>query len=323
VAMVGVLLRGLAGQVLLLAVAVSVAYLLAATALDPRAELEARSPRPAAAVVEARLAELNADDRTPLAARYLAWASGVVRGDFGRTLDDTPAGAEMRRRIGVSARLLLAGVLLGDALGAGLGVVGATGRCVLLDRLIAIGSFTVLATPVVVLAAVAQTGAQWVNARTGTRIFAWTGEYGDGGPGIAERVQHLVLPTVTIAAGRAALLARYLRGGLRDTAGASYLRAARAKGLTRRRVLIRHALRVAVIPVIPLSAYGAAALLAGAACTEKVFAWHGMGEWLIDSVHRGDVNAVAAYCCFAAVAVVLSGLLADLTVAVLDPRARA
>ncbi|MEV5751939.1 ABC transporter permease [Actinoallomurus sp. NPDC052308] len=325
--MAGVLLRRSVGQVLLLAVAVSLAYLLAAASLDPRAELEARSPRPPRAAVEARLARLNADDRTPLPVRYLTWASGVVRGDFGVALDDTPVAEEMGRRVGVSLRLLLAGVLLGNALGVGFGLVGATGRRALLDRLIAVGGFTVLAVPVVVLATVAETAAQWLNFRTGTRIIAWTGEYTPGRPGgslggITERARHLVLPTLTIALGRAAVLTRYLRGTLRDTTGAAFVRAAVAKGLTRRRALTGHALRVAVIPVVPLSAYGCAALLAGAACTEKVFAWHGMGEWLIDSVHRGDVNAVAAYCCFAAAVVVGAGLLSDLAVAALDPRTR-
>ncbi|MFL6052488.1 MAG: ABC transporter permease [Actinoallomurus sp.] len=323
--MAGVLFRGLIGQVLVLAAAVSLAYLLAAATLDPRAELEARNPRPPRAVIETRLGELNAHG--PLLVRYLTWAAGVAHGDFGRTLDDTPARAEMGRRIGVSLRLLLAGVLLGNVVGAGLGVVGATGGHVVLDRLIAVGGFTVLAIPVVVLATVAQIAAQWVNTRTGMRIFVWTGEYTPGEARgslyrLAERGRHLMLPTFTIALGRAAITTRYLRGTLRDTARTSFLRAAVARGVPRRRALIRHALRVAVVPVVPLSAYGCATLLAGAACTEKVFAFHGMGEWLIDSIHRGDVNAVAAYCCFAAVVVVCAGLLSDLAVAALDPRTR-
>ncbi|WP_460352071.1 ABC transporter permease [Actinoallomurus acanthiterrae] len=322
--MAGVLLRRLAGQVLLVTTAIGLAYLLAATALDPRAELEARNPPPPPSAVEKRLDELNANDRTPLLTRFVTWASGVPRGDLGTTLDGAPAGAETRRRVGASLRLLLAGVLLGNVLGAALGVVGALDRHVVLDRLVTAGTFTILAIPLVALAVLAQVAAQWANSRAGTRIFAWTGEYT---PGSAhhptERLQHLVLPTLTIALGRAAVVGRYLRGTLRVTAGAGFVRAAVAKGLTRRRALTRHALRVAVIPVVPLSAYGCATLLAGAACTEKVFGWHGMGEWLIDSVHRGDVNAVAAYCCFAAVVVLCAGLLSDLAVAVLDPRARA
>ncbi|MEV0404288.1 ABC transporter permease [Actinoallomurus sp. NPDC050550] len=326
--MAGVLLRRLAGQALLVTVAIGLAYLLAATALDPRAELEAHNPPPPPSVVDKRLDELNANDRTPLLTRFVTWASGVPRGDLGITLDGAPAEAETRRRIGASLRLLPAGVLLGNLLGAALGVVGAFDRHVVLDRLVTAGTFTVLAIPLVALAVLAQAAAQWANSRTGTRIFAWTGEYTPGVAGgsphhLAERLQHLVLPTLTIALGRAPVVGRYLRGTLRDTADAAFVRAAVAKGLTRRRALTRHALRVAVIPVVPMSAYGCATLLAGAACTEKVFGWHGMGEWLIDSIHRGDVNAVAAYCCFAAVVVLCAGLLSDLAVAVLDPRARA
>jgi peptide/nickel transport system permease protein len=95
-----------------------------------------------------------------------------------------------------------------------------------------------------------------------------------------------------------------------------------AKGLRRRRALTRHALRVAVIPMTPFAAYGLAALLTGTAVTEKIFAWHGMGEWLIDSVTRNDVNAVAACGCVAATAIPAAGLLSDLAQATLDPRIR-
>src|SRR5437879_5920460 len=106
--MAGFLLRRLIGQVVLVVVAASLAYLLAASALDPRADLEERSPRPPRAVIEARLDELNANDRTPLLERYLTWATGVSRGDFGTTVDGSAAGAELDRRIGVSLRLMLA-----------------------------------------------------------------------------------------------------------------------------------------------------------------------------------------------------------------------
>lgn len=323
--MAGSVLRRLIGRILLVVLAASLSYPLAASALDPRADLEGRSPRPPAAVIDARLDELNA--RGPLLARYLTWASGVPRGDLGRTLDGVPASAEMGRRIGVSVRLMLAGALLGTVLGVAGAVAGAVGRYGIVDHLTTVGAFTVLAVPVLVLAVLLQLAAQWVNDRAGVRLFAWTGEHlpGDvrGGPhGVGERLRHLLLPTLTIALGRAAIVGRCLRATLRDAEGSAFLRTALAKGLSRRRALTRHALRVAIVPVVPVSAYGCATLLAGAACTEKVFAWHGMGEWLIDSIHRGDVNAVAAYCCFAAVVVLLTGLLSDLAVAALDPRAR-
>jgi len=92
--------------------------------------------------------------------------------------------------------------------------------------------------------------------------------------------------------------------------------------LRRRSALRRHALRTALVPLTTYFGYNLGLLLLGAAFTEKIFGWHGMGEWLIDSIGRGDVNAVAAYDLFAAGLVLMAGLLADLVQAVLDPRVR-
>lgn len=326
--MVGVLLRGLIGRIALAVVAVSLGYLLASVALDPRADLEGRTPRPPRGAVEARLGELGVNDRTPLPERYLRWVSGLPHGDLGATMDGTPARAEMRRRIGVSARLVAAGAVIGSVLGVAVGVAGAIGPGGLLDRAAAIGAFAVVALPVAVLAVLVQIGAQWVNDRSGVRLFAWTGETTPGGTGglpqhLGGRLQHLLPPTVTVALGRAAPVARYARAAMLDASGAAFVRTAMAKGMTRRAARVRHALRVAVVPVVPPSAYGCAGLLAGDAGAERVFAWHGMGEWLIDSIHRQDVNAVAAYCCFAALLVLVAGPASDLLVAALDPRCRA
>lgn len=322
-----VLLRVLMPRIVLGGVAVSLGYVLAAVALHPRVELEAATPRPARAVVDARLDRLGVDDRVPLPVRYLRWMSGLRHGDLGLTMDGEPVTAQLGRRIGVSLRLVTAGAIAGTALGVLTGAAGAIDRGGVLDRLTAAGAFTFLAVPVAVLAVVLQAGALWVDDRTGVRVFAWTGEAApvpSGGPlhRLGDHARHLVLPTVTIALGRAAVVGRYLRATMAELSGAPFVRAAMARGMTRRRALARHALPVAAIPVVPVSGYGCAGLLAGSAVTEKVFAWHGMGEWLVDSIHRQDVDAVAAYCCFAALLVLLAGLTSDLLTALMDPRIR-
>lgn len=325
--MAGFLLRGLLSRVVLAFAGASLAYLLAAGSLDPRAELSDRFPRPPATAVQARLRELNLDDRVPLARRYATWTSGVLRGDFGQTLDGAPVGDELWRRAGVSLRLVAAGATLGTLGGVLAGAFGAIRRHGLADRLLTAGAAAVLSTPVLALAVLLQAGAQWLDARTGVRFFAWTGEYSPGGrPGVTgelgDRLRHLVLPTATIALGQAAVCARYQRGVMLDVLEAGYVRTAMAKGLRRHAALRRHALRVAVIPMTTFAAYGFAALLTGAAITEKVFAWPGLGEWLIDSISRNDVNAVAACGCTAALTVPAAGLLADLTRTAIDPRVR-
>jgi peptide/nickel transport system permease protein len=107
-----------------------------------------------------------------------------------------------------------------------------------------------------------------------------------------------------------------------DVLGADYLRTAAAKGLRRRTVLLRHGLRTALIPMSTFFSFGILGLLTGATFTEKIFGWHGMGEWFIDSINDSDVNSVVAVNVFAALTVLAAGLLADLLLAALDPRVR-
>ena len=107
-----------------------------------------------------------------------------------------------------------------------------------------------------------------------------------------------------------------------DVMSSDYLRLARAKGIPWRKVLVRHGLRNALIPVTTVIAIGAGALLSGAIITEKIFAWHGLGEFFIDALGRGDQNKICGYLVFAAFFVILFNLIADLLYAVLDPRIR-
>lgn len=325
--MAGFVVRRLAGHVLLVAAAASLAYLLAAACLRPRANFEGRSPRPPQRVIEAELTRANLNDRTPLPERYATWAYGVARGDFGRTWDGASVNAELGRRVGVSLRLLIVGAPLGAVLGVALGAYGAIRRHRLGDRLGTLASFAILATPTFVLAVLLQLGAQRINTATGLRIFEYVGEYPPGETGgvlagLGGRLRHLALPTVTIALGQVAIYSRYQRNAMLDVLHADFVRTARAKGLRRRTALVRHALRPALSPVATYFAYHVGTLLTGTIFIEKVFGRHGVGEWLIDSIARGDVNAVAAITCCGALLVLVAGLLADVVSALLDPRVR-
>ncbi|REE99270.1 ABC transporter permease [Thermomonospora umbrina] len=322
------LVRRLLNYVVLVVLAASLAYLLAAATLRPRANFEERSPRPPASVVDAQLTAFNLNDRTPLARRYLTWASGLVRGDLGRTWDGDPVTPELWRRALVSVRLLVLGTVLGGVLGVLVGAFAAVRQYRTSDRLITVGSFAVLSTPVFVLAVLLQIGAERVNEITGVQIFEWVGEYTPGETGgmmgqTGGRLQHLVLPTLTIVLAQVAVFSRYQRHLMLDVIGADFVRTAMARGLTRRRALFTHGLRIALIPVTTYFAYTFGLVLLGAMFTEKIFGWHGMGEWLIDSINRGDVNAVAAVNLFAAVLVLLAGLASDTAHGLLDPRVRA
>ncbi|WP_018655081.1 ABC transporter permease [Actinomadura flavalba] len=323
------LLRRLATYAVLTVVAASLAYLVAAGSLRPRDAVRNHTGGTPAAV-EAELARLNLHDDVPLPERYLTWASGVVRGDFGETVQGEPVTGELWRRLGVSLRLLSAGSVLGFAGGVALGVYAAARRGHTPDRVIGGGAFALLAVPVFVLAVFLQLGAARLNEMTGLQLVEWVGESSPGAAdgtfgalgGFGDRIRHLLLPTLAVALAQLAVYCRYQRATMLDVLGADYVRTARAKGLRRRHALLRHGLRTAVVPLTTYFAYTAGLVLLTGMFVEKIFGWHGLGEWVVDSITRGDVNVVAAANCVAAVAVLLAGLFSDVLRAVLDPRVR-
>jgi peptide/nickel transport system permease protein len=325
--MAAFLLRRLTNYAILIVVATSLSYLLAAAALDPRSNYMERNPRPPEAVVDAQLGQYNLNDRTPLFQRYLTWAGGVLRGDFGRTWNGDSVGADLARRAGVTLRLITIGLVFGSVTGVLTGAYAAVRQYGWFDRSAAMASFVVLAVPVVVLANMLIIGAVWLNELVGGQIFLVSGEatpglQGGAGVLLADRARHLILPTISLSLGLIAVYSRYQRNMMLDVLGSDFVRTAMAKGLTRRAALIKHALRTALIPAVTYFAFTFGTLLVGTTFTEKIFGWHGLGERLVDSIFTNDVNAVAAISCVAAVSVLLASLAADLMHAVLDPRVR-
>ena len=325
--MVTFLLRRFVGYLVLVLIATCLGYLLAASSLNPRSNFEGRNPPPPPESVDRALSDLNLNDKTPVLERFGTWVGGVVRGDFGRTLGGEPVTAEMGRRMGVSLRLLLLASVLGSVLGVLVGVIGAVKQYRLTDHVTTVLSFLTLSTPVFLLAVVLKLGALQLNRAAGATVLYYTGEATPGLQGswwqlAADRAQHLVLPTLAIVVAQAAFFSRYQRNAMLDVLGSDFLRTAQAKGLRRRQALLKHGLRTALIPMATFFAYQFGLLLTGATFIEKIFGWHGMGEWFVDSVNHNDVNVVAAVTLFAAVLVLVAGMLADLAHAALDPRVR-
>ncbi|RSO07797.1 peptide ABC transporter permease [Streptomyces sp. WAC 06783] len=320
------LLRRLASYLVLVAVAASLTYFLAGLSLNPRARFEGRNPPLPEAAVTRTLDDYNLNPDTPVVARFVRWAGDVAHGDLGRTIDGDSVNDDFGRRVGVSARLLLLATLAGSALGVAVGAYGAIRQYRLFDRFSTLVSFFVLAMPVFVIGVALKIGATALNE--GTQTIKVLGEYdaqyaGRWDPAaLLNRAQHMLLPALTLIIVQVALYSRYQRSTMLDVLGADFLRTARAKGLRRRTALVRHGLRTAVLPVVPLLVYNIVLLFAGATFVEKTFGWHGMGELLVDSVAGQDVNSVAAVGLFTAALVVVAGLLADLLYAALDPRVR-
>jgi peptide/nickel transport system permease protein len=321
------LLRRFAYLVVLVVIATSMTYLLAATALNPRANFEGRNPPPPPEVVDARLNELNLNDKTPILERFGRWVRGVVRGELGQTVDGGMVNDEMARRIGVSLRLLLIGSILGSLGGVAAGAYSAVKQYGFADHAMTFASFCILSIPTVVLSVfLAISGASFNNA-IGQRLVYNTGEYTPGmsewsAEGVVDRIQHLILPSLVLIFQGFAFYSRYQRNSMLDVLGSDFVRTAQAKGLRRSRALIKHALRTALIPMGTFFAYQFALIFIGSIFVEKIFSWHGMGEWFIQSIQKNDVNSTAAIGMFVAILVLIAGFLSDVVTVILDPRIR-
>lgn len=319
------LARRLLNYVVLLALASFLTYCLTSFAFRPLDSLMQRSPRPPQAVIDAKAHSLGLDEPIPI--RYAHWASHAVRGDFGTTITGQPVGTTLWRRVGVTLRLLVIGSLVGTVLGVVAGAWGAIRQYRLSDRVVTMLALLVLSTPTFVIASMLILGALRVNWAMGIQLFDYTGETSPGVNGgawhhLLDRLRHLILPSLTLALTAAAGYSRYQRNAMLDVLGQDFIRTARAKGLTRRRALVKHGLRTALIPLATLFAYGVAGLVTGAVFVEKIFGWHGMGEWLVQGIASQDTNIIAAITLFSGTVVLLAGLLSDVFYAALDPRVR-
>lgn len=312
------LARRLLNYVVLLAVASFLAFALASVTFRPLDSLLQRNPRPSQTVIHAKEVQLNLDKPIPL--RYGRWVAGVVRGDFGTTVAGQPVTDELWRRIGVSLRLLLIGSVVGTVIGVVVGAWGAIRQYHLSDRVITILSLLVISTPVFVIANLLMLPADklnipYIGETAPTPVFgAWNQ--------IVDHLQHLLLPSLTLALGAMAGYSRYQRNAMLDVLGQDFIRTARAKGLSRRRALFKHGLRTALIPMATLFAYSVAGLFTGAVFVERIFGWHGMGEWFVQGIQNQDTNIVVAITLFAGVTLLVAALLSDVVQAALDPRIR-
>lgn len=318
--------KRLVSHAILLYVAVSLTYLLAASQLDPAALFALHQPPLPDAVVAAQLAQYNLSDQVPLFQRYLTWLGGVLHGDWGYSPTGVSVNEQVMLRAGVSFRLLVVGTLVGIAAGIALGAWTATRQYRVSDRVITALSLLVVSTPVFVIALLSQFLATSVNRASGLQIFEFNGETGTIGTypwaDMADRVQHLVLPTLVLIVVGTAWLSRVQRHLMLDALSADYVRTARAKGLTKSQAARRHALRTALVPTSTYVTFSVATMLVGATFTERIFGFPGLGSYAVETIQGRDVNGVVAVTALAGACVMVGAVLSDLAVAALDPRVR-
>ena len=261
--------------------------------------------------------ELGLDE--PLAVQYARWMGRVLQGDLGRSLwMKRPVLGEVLRRFQATVVLAASALLLSTLGGIALGVLSAARRNSLLDRLSALASLFGASMPSFWLGIVLMViFALWLGWLPASGMFA---PYGGGGVG--DLLSHLVLPTVTLAAASLTIIARLTRSTMLDVLGQDFVRTARAKGVRESFVVVRHALRNALIPTVTVVGVQAGYLLGGAVLTETVFAWPGVGTLMVQGILARDFPLVQGCVLVIALGFVLVNLTVDVLYATLDPRIR-
>jgi peptide/nickel transport system permease protein len=253
----------------------------------------------------------------PLHVQYLRWMSHVLRGNLGRSLwMKRPVLDEVLHRFQATLVLTGSGLLLSTLGGIALGVASAVRPHSLLDRMSAVTSLFGASMPVfwlgIVLMVVFSLWLGWLPASG-----MWA-PYGGGD--LRDLAAHLVLPAVTLAAASMTIIARLTRSTMLDVLGQDYIRTARAKGLIEGRVVFRHGLKNALIPIVTVVGVQAGYLLGGAVLTETVFAWPGVGLLMVQGILARDFPIVQGCVLVIALTFVLINLAVDLLYVYLDPR---
>jgi peptide/nickel transport system permease protein len=301
-------------------------FLLVANAGDPLADLRNRNPPVSPQVIEEREHELLLDK--PLPQRYATWLVNFVQGDMGKSVRGVEVRPLLWQRLKVTLRMVILASVLAIILAIGAGVLSAVKQYTPTDYSFTFVGFLFLSMPVFWLAALLKEfGAIRLNQLFGKQVVYTVGAETPNLTGsffdrLGNYAGHLVLPTLALALISFAAWSRYQRATMLDVLGSDYIRLARAKGLSRSRVMVRHALRNALIPLVTVVAIDTGAIFGGAVITERVFSWQGMGALLVDGVTFSDVNVLLAWLMVTSVIVVLFNLIADVLYAVLDPRIR-
>jgi peptide/nickel transport system permease protein len=265
--------------------------------------------------------------RDPIVVRYGYWVRDAFTNQFGKTiLGDRPILPDMLNRLKVTLQIIIAAELLTLLLAVGIGVYSAIKQYSVFDYSMTTLSFLGLAIPVFWLGLILQIIFVNVYNKWGIRIF-YTGALDNVDPGtglhfLIQRIQHLVLPVITLAVISIAGYSRFMRASMLEVINADYIRTARAKGLIERRVVLKHAFRNALIPLMTLAAIDFGTLFGGTVITEFVYGLPGMGRYFLDALAGGETYVIMAWLMVTATMVVIFNLLADLILGFLDPRIR-
>jgi peptide/nickel transport system permease protein len=260
----------------------------------------------------------------PIPVRYGYWLEDVVLHKFGSSLaTQQPIWPDLERVMGHTAQLIITSEILALMLGVAVGIFSAIRQYSAFDYTFTSVSFLGFAMPTFWLALLLQILFVDIYLKWHIRIFYTAGLNSPGqGTWSLDRLQHLALPIMTLCIISFAVYSRFTRASMLDVINADYVRTARAKGVAESKVIRRHVLRNALIPVTTVATLNFGALLAGAIITETVFSLDGMGFYFFNKLQTLDLYPIMAWLLVTSVFVILFNLIADILYGYLDPRIR-
>jgi peptide/nickel transport system permease protein len=310
--------RILAGIVVVWLVATGAFFLFFARPVDTVArQLAGRAATPQ--VIEEVIRNLGLEQ--PIMVQYWHFIDGLLHGDLGFSyFSQESVDTILKQDLPPTISLVIGGLVLWLVVGLSVGIISATRPRSLFDRSSSVGVLVGLSMPVfvigellilVVFVPLNQHGFHWIQ----------TG-YSGPSQGLLTWVGHMILPWITLAAVQAAVYTRLVRGQLLDTLGEDYIRTARSKGLSERRVIFRHGVRAALTPVVSQLGVDVGQLLGGVIVVEEVFGLGGIGEASVQAIDTDNLPVIIGFVIIAAVFVVVANIIVDLVYALLDPRVR-
>lgn len=266
--------------------------------------------------IEAERKRLGLDQ--PIYVQYLTWLSDIFRGNLGYSFSTrAPVTEVIGARLGPTFELLGFALLIALLVAVPLGILAALNRNKWPDYAASILSLGVLSTPSFFIGLLA---IFVFSLQLGWLPSAGMVTPGDGSLG--DRFLHILMPATVLGMVVAGSFIRYVRSSVLDQLGRDYLRAATARGASRSRVVVRHALRNSLIPLITILAIQIPLMTAGSVVLEQVFAWPGMGQLIVASIQNRDYPVIVGFTLVIAALMLLSNLIADLLYGVADPRVR-
>ncbi|MDR1467372.1 MAG: ABC transporter permease [Oscillospiraceae bacterium] len=269
----------------------------------------------------------------PLHIQYFVFLKDLVSGNFGKSYKtNLPISKEVFLRFPATAELAISAIILASLVGVTIGVISAVKKNSIFDNIGSVFSLMGVSIPVFWLGILLVMAFCNGFIPTGDRIDMLLKPTGGTGFYLLDALilgrfnlfldafRHLILPSCTLAMHSTAVIARMTRSSVLETLDQDYIRTARAKGLPERKVIIFHALRNALIPVITVIGLQFGSLLAGAVLTETIFSWPGIGKYTVESVQSSDFPAVQGVVLVVAIIFILVNLFVDVIYALLDPK---